>query len=119
MRWILVIVVVVVIAWVVFSALRRRSPDERQSLEERRWLEQEAQRDEALRESQGFAGEWESFIERSPSARAAYERLQPHGQPALDRLADEYRQHGDAERLPDDAERIAREFESRRHEDAD
>lgn len=111
MRWILGIVAVVVIGWVVLGALRRRGDvGHSLSLEERRQLADEESRDEALREREGFAGEWESFIETSPAARAAYERLQPFGQPALDRLAEQYRQHGDVKQLPKDAERIAREL---------
>lgn len=111
MRWIIGIVAVAVIAWVVLSALRRRGDvGHGRSLEQRRALEAEASRDEALREREGFAGEWQSFIEQSPAARAAYERLQPFGQPALDRLAEQYRQHGDVKQLPEDAERIARDL---------
>ena len=111
MRWIIGIVVVAVLAWVVFSALRRRGDvGHSLSLEERRQLADEESRDESLREREGFAGEWESFIERSPAARAADQRLQPVGQPALDRLAEQYRQHGDVEQLPKDAERIARDL---------
>lgn len=118
MEWIVVIALVLVLAWLVLGPLRRRGDvGHSRSREEESRLREEASRDEALREAQGFAQEWEALIEQHPGARAAYERVLPHGEEAVEALSRHHREHRDPEQLPEAAERIARGFEASRDGD--